>query len=108
MTTHLHKPIKRFQVNVEFQDDSDMIRVRAQYESLLVQDMRNKGYIPVLDMAPHFSVDYDNKNHKWKFFLTVFGTYIGKKRSWEYEGTYHGRVIRRTMLQDKLKISFKN
>ena len=62
MTTHLHKPIKRFQVEVEFKQDSDMIRVRAQYESLVTHDMRNKGYIPVMDVYPHFSIDYDNKN----------------------------------------------
>ena len=95
MTTHLHKPIKRFQVEVEFKQDSDMIRVRAQYESLVTHDMRNKGYIPVMDVYPHFSIDYDNENEKWKCFLTLFGTYIGKKKAWQYEGIHQGKLIQR-------------
>ena len=54
-----HKNIKRFQVRVNFKDDSDMIRVRAQYENLLTQDMKGKGYARVLDINPAFSVEYD-------------------------------------------------
>ena len=107
MTTHLHKPIKRFNVEVEFKDDSDMIRIRAQYESLVTHDMRNKGYIPVLDIYPHFSIDYDNKKEKWKFYLTLFGTYLGKKKAWQYEGMHQGKLIPRTH-QGKLETSQPN
>ena len=40
-----HKPIKRFQVRVEFLDDSDMVRIKHQYESMLTHQMRDKGYL---------------------------------------------------------------
>jgi hypothetical protein len=45
-----HKKIKRFQVEVEFIDDSDIIRIRNQYENLLISQMRDAGYIRVLDI----------------------------------------------------------
>ena len=86
-----HKNIKRFQVRVQFKDDSDMIRVRAQYESLLTQDMRGKGYLRVLDLDPSFSVEFDGET--WVFLMTLYGVYVGKKRSWQSEGITQGKLI---------------
>ena len=92
-----HKNIKRFQVRVQFKDDSDMIRVRAQYESLLTQDMRGKGYIRVLDLDPNFSVEFDGET--WVFLMTLYGVYVGKKKSWQSEGITQGKLIPRIMPQ---------
>lgn len=96
-----HKPIKRFQINVEFKDDSDIIRVRAQYESLLTQEMRGKGYVRVLDIDPTFSVEFTGET--WKFLLTMHGIYVGKKRARQLEGTTQGKLIPRNT--QKLKAS---
>ena len=92
-----HKNIKRFQVRVEFKDDSDMIRVRAQYESLLTQDMRGKGYLRVLDLDPSFSVEFNGET--WVFLMTLYGVYIGKKKAWLSEGITQGKLIPRIMPQ---------
>ena len=88
-----HKNIKRFQVTVRFKDDSDMIRVRAQYESLLTQDMRGKGYVRVLDLDPSFSVEFSGET--WVFLMTLYGVYVGKKKAWQFEGTTQGKLIPR-------------
>jgi len=53
-----HRKIKRFQIDVEFYDNSQLISLRPQYENLLVQDMRGKGYVRVLDIDPAFSVEF--------------------------------------------------
>ncbi len=92
-----HKTIKRFQIRVEFLDDSDMIRVRAQYESLLTQDMRSKGYARVLDIDPAFSVEFTGET--WKFLMTIHGVYVGKKKAWQSEGWTQGKLIPRPILQ---------
>ena len=42
-----HQRIQRFQVRAQFNSDADIIRVRAQYESLLIQEMRDKGFVRV-------------------------------------------------------------
>ena len=89
-----HKNIKRFQVRVNFKDDSDMIRVRAQYESLLTQDMKGKGYARVLDINPAFSVEFDGVT--WVFLMTLYGVYVGKKKAWQSEGITQGKLIPRS------------
>jgi hypothetical protein len=92
-----HRPIKRFQVNVEFLDDSDMIRIRHQYESLLIHQMRDKGYVRVLDIDPAFSVEFTGET--WKFLMTLHGVYVGKKKAWQLEGITQGKSIPRSIRQ---------
>ena len=96
-----HKRIKRFQVYVEFRDDSDMIRVKHQYESMLSHQMRDNGYAKVLDIDPAFSVEFDGQT--WKFLMTLHGVYVGKKKAWEVEGISQGKLIPRTTQRDRLK-----
>jgi hypothetical protein len=91
----IHRPIKKFQVDVEFADDSDMIRVRNQFENLLTHDMRIKGYARVLDIDPAFSVEFTGET--WKFLMTIHGVYVGKKKAWQSEGITQGKLIPRSM-----------
>ena len=88
-----HKNIKRFQVRVEFLDDSDMIKIKKQYEDLLVGQMKDSGYVRVLDIDPSFSVEFDGQT--WKFLMTLHGVYVGKKKSWQLECITQGKLIHR-------------
>ena len=88
-----HKRIKRFQINVEFLDDSDMIRIRHQYENLLIHQMRDQGYVRVLDIDTAFSVEFTGET--WKFLMTLHGVYVGKKQAWLSEGITQGKLIPR-------------
>ena len=92
-----HKRIKRFQINVEFLDDSDMIRVKHQYESLLIHQMRDQGYVRVLDIDTAFSVEFTGET--WKFLMTLHGVYVGKKQAWLSEGITQGKMIPRNTRQ---------
>ena len=92
-----HKPIKRFQVRVEFLDDSDMVRIKHQYESMLTHQMRDKGYLRVLDIDTNFSVEFDGTT--WMFLMTLYGVYVGKKKAWLSEGITQGKLIPRSMRQ---------
>ena len=95
-----HKTIKRFQVSVEFLDDSDMIKIKHQYESLLTQKMRGQGYVRVLDIDPAFSVEFTGET--WKFLMTIHGVYVGKKKAWQLEGWTQGKLIPRHTPQHTL------
>jgi hypothetical protein len=86
-----HKQIKRFQIEVEFIDDSDIIRIRNQYENLLTSQMRDAGYIRILDIDPAFSVEFTGET--WKFLMTIHGIYVGKKKSWQLEGIAQNKPI---------------
>ncbi len=92
MTTH--KNIKRFQVSVEFLDDSDLIRVKNQYINLLTSQMKDKGYVPVLDIDPAFSVEFTGET--WKFLMTIHGVFVGKKKAWDTLGMTQGKLTPRT------------
>jgi hypothetical protein len=89
-----HRKIKRFQIDVEFQDNTQLISLRPQYENLLVQDMRGKGYVRVLDIDPAFSVEFTGET--WKFLMSIHGVYVGKKKAWQLEGITQGKSIPRT------------
>jgi hypothetical protein len=88
-----HQRIQRFQVRAQFNSDADIIRVRAQYESLLIQEMRDKGFVRVLDIDPTFSVSYDQE--VWSFILTMHSVHVGKKKAWQSEGITQGKLIPR-------------
>ena len=88
-----HKRIKRFQIEVEFYDNSQLISLRPQYETLLTHDMRSKGYVRVLDIDSAFSVEFTGET--WKFLMTLHGIYVGKKKACEVEGISQGKLIPR-------------
>lgn len=95
-----HKRIKRFQIDVQFKDNAQLISLKPQYEILLTHDMRSKGYIRVLDMDPAFSVEFNGET--WKFLMTLHGIYVGKKRAWQLEGTTQNKLIPRITPQHTL------
>jgi len=92
-----HRQIRRFQARVEFADDSDMIRIKNQYENMLTHDMRSRGYARVIDIDPAFSVEFTGET--WKFIMTIHGVYVGKKKAWESEGITQGKLIPRSIRQ---------
>lgn len=92
-----HKKIKRFQINVEFLDDSDIIRIRNQYENLLISQMRDCGYVRVLDIDPVFSIEFNGET--WKFLMTIHGIYVGKKKAKKWDGISQNKLIPRNIRQ---------
>jgi hypothetical protein len=89
-----HKNIKRFQIEVDFYDNAQLISLRPQYENLLSQDMRGKGYVRVLDIDPAFSIEFTGET--WRFLMTLHGVYVGKKKAWQLEGITQGKLIARS------------
>ena len=92
-----HKKIKRFQIDVEFHDNAQLISLRPQYENLLTHDMRSKGYVRLLDIDTAFSVEFTGET--WKFLMTLHGVYVGKKKACLSEGITQGKLIPRSMRQ---------
>ncbi len=92
-----HKRIKRFQIEVQFHDNAQLISLKPQYENLLVQDMRGKGYVRVLDIDTAFSIEFTGET--WKFLMTLHGVYVGKKKAWQLEGITQNKLIPRNTPQ---------
>ena len=53
-----HKKIKDFSLDGTIYDEADFLKLRNQYEQIIEEYMRIKGYIPHLDLDPIFSTSY--------------------------------------------------
>ena len=82
----LKKNIKSFIVSGVIKDDSAFKRAREMHEKLILADMRERGYVPVLDLEPQFSIKYNESRNSYSFFLEMFGVYVGKRKATEIEG----------------------
>lgn len=82
----LKKNIKSFIVSGVIKDDAAFSRVREMYEKLTLDDMRSKGYVPVLDLESQFSIKYNELKDNYSFYLEMFGVYVGKRKAQQLEG----------------------
>ena len=80
------RKIHNFTISGVIADDSYIIAARRTYEKTLVQQMRDRGYVPILDMEPQFKISYIEKKNQYGFTLVMFGVYVGKSKAYVYEG----------------------
>lgn len=76
----------------QIHDDSAIPRLRKEYERVIEQDMRSQGYVPILDLDIQFSLDYDESSDTYNFDIVLYGIYVGKKKSYQYEG-FSGQAL---------------
>lgn len=89
------RKIHNFTITGTIGDDAHFIRARENYERIIVQQMRDKGYVPVLDMNPQFVLNYIEQKNQYGFMLTMFGVFVGTKRAQKYEGFSDQKFIPR-------------
>ena len=92
-----HRNIRKFSIDGEFLNDSLIPSTRAQYETLVVSDMRRNGWVPVLDLDTQWSTEYDESKDRWYFALSVYGIYLGKKKAKQWEGLSGGNLTPRAI-----------
>ena len=91
----LNKKIHNFSMSGTIGDDSQFIKARELYERTLIQQMRDKGYVPDLDKNPNFSLVYVEKKGEYSFMLTMYGVYVGKAKAKTIEGTSDNKYFPR-------------
>lgn len=101
----MHRDIRKFSMQGEIGDDSALPRIRSDLERRVIQDMRDNGYIPVLDLGPYWSTEYDIMHDKYKFALSVYGVHVGRRKASEIEGMSDGKAMPRFIPQNKSKQS---
>jgi hypothetical protein len=82
----LKRNIKSFLISGVIGDDSSIITSREKHETFLLNDMRQKGYVPILDLESQFSIKYNPAKDNYSFYLELFGVYVGTKKAQEIEG----------------------
>jgi len=76
-----HKPIKKFNLQGTIYDDSAIVRLRDEYGRLLTTEMKMLGYVPRIDISQDFTIEYNENKQYFEFELTLYGVYVGKKKS---------------------------
>ena len=76
-----HKPLKIFNLEGNIYDDSIIWRLRLEYADLLIAEMRFAGYVPRLDIDEDFTIEYTESMKAFNFKLSMYGIYVGKRKS---------------------------
>ena len=76
-----HKPIKTFTSDGFIKDEAAIGRLRLELVRLRSIEMREMGYVQRLDIEPQFTIKYNSEKDYFEFTLTVYGTFIGKKKA---------------------------
>jgi hypothetical protein len=76
-----HRPIKRFSLDGSIYDDAEIWRLKNEYISLLIMEMKISGHVPRLNIAPEFTMVYNEKTETFYFKLSIYGIYVGKRKS---------------------------
>jgi hypothetical protein len=93
METFHHKPLKKFSLDGNIHDDSAMWRLKTEYMNLLVTEMKIAGYVPRLDINADFTVEYNSNKEYFEFQLSMYGIYVGKRKSEWIIGIDETKVI---------------
>lgn len=75
-----HKSIKRFSLSGEIHDDSAIPRLKVEYVKILRDQMKDSGYAIRLDIDQDFTIRYNKKTETFTFKISIYGTYVGKKK----------------------------
>ena len=76
-----HKSIKLFKLEGSIHDEAAIARLKQEYIRLLTLDMRLSGYALRLDIDPNFTIYYNADKEYFTFKLSMYGTYVGTRKS---------------------------
>ena len=88
-----HRPIKRFSLDGVIYDELSLIRMKQEYINLITLSMRHEGYVPRFDIDPDFTIEYIEKSSTFNFVLSLYGVYVGKRKSEWIQGIDGHRPI---------------
>lgn len=95
--SYSHKRIERFSLEGEIFDDSHILRLKDQYVFMLINGMRNKGYVPRYDIDTDFTISYNGKTFDFK--VSVYGVYVGKGKAKCIEGIDKNTILKSNTTQ---------
>ena len=88
----MNKKLKSFGMQGQIHDDAAIPRLRKQYEHMIEENMREQGYVPILDLDIQFSLEYHEETDTYEFDIVVYGVFVGKRKANDYEG-FSGQTL---------------
>ena len=88
----MHQEIVDFHLEGEVLEQN-LVKQKETLVRAVEDGMRESGHVPILDIEPQFSLEYQMGNvGKFKFHLTVYGVWVGEE-SWDVAGVTNGKKI---------------
>ena len=87
-------------------DEAHVDRLKTEYLSLVVMQMRDSGYVPRIDIDYDFTLWYDVDNNEYKFKMSVFGVYVGPKKAQSIKAVMgYKPIYEQADVQDRDKVT---
>jgi hypothetical protein len=90
----VHNEIKRFELTGTVTHDT-FVQTRDALIKEVEDSMRDQGYVPVLDLAPQFTREYDAETETFSFQLSIYGISVGEEEAWQTAGVTNGQIVPR-------------
>jgi hypothetical protein len=91
----MHDEVVRFPLEGVLTDKLNLAQHKERMVHFLEGDMRDRGYVPLLDMEPHYTQSWNNEEEHFVFQLSVYGVHVGKEQAWRVSGISNGKTILR-------------
>jgi hypothetical protein len=101
----MHEEIKKFSIQGIVGDEADVVQNKENLILFVEGDMRDEGYVPVLDMDPQYTQQYQPVNNWFEFALSVYGVHVGEDKAWDVAGMMNGKMIMKSTPLTKSKES---
>jgi hypothetical protein len=83
--------IRRFVYSGEY-SETRLIQTRIELTTMMVVDMKDQGFVPLLDVNPVWLTDYQG-GERFEFVFVMQGVYVGKEKAWQTQGVSDGKLI---------------
>lgn len=87
------RSIKIFEMDMLVGDDKYLAETQPKLIKLVDQMMRESGCVPVLDLNPVSTTDYNPDRDNYTITVYMYGSYVGRVKAWEYQGIADNRLL---------------
>lgn len=91
----MHDDIKRFGLTGEITSDK-FVSARESLIKEVEDEMREEGYVPVLDLIAQFTRSLDPLRGVFHFELSIYGVYVGEEESCRVAGITNGTRVQKS------------
>src|SRR5688572_23694550 len=100
----MHDEIIRFSIEGTL-PDANIVQTKERMVEFLVGAIKDNGCTPVLELEPHFTLDYKPETEVFEFELSMYGVWVGTEEAWQTSGMTNGTMIMNYTQKPKSKES---
>lgn len=86
----MHDEVKAFYLEGQIRE-KNLEQEKARLEEYFTKSIRDESYVPVLDIDPHWTLNYNFATSTYDFKLTIYAVF--EEDAWLYAGMMDGKLI---------------